>query len=125
MNRRMFLRLGGTALATEVARRYFDMGAAWRRHESGLLVPAEDDATLLQRLIDEAVAAGRPTLVLPPKDVWHLGPKTVRLPAGLSLACHDDYPTTVFDGEGGCLALVRLYDSSELCRIEVGYAERA
>lgn len=38
MNRRAFFRLLAAASAGEVGRRYFDMGASWRKAESGLIV---------------------------------------------------------------------------------------
>ena len=80
MNRRLFLRLGGAALAAETARRYFDMGLAWQQHESGLLIPGDrDDTALIQGLIDDAIRRGWPaTIQLDPREYFIKAPITLK-----------------------------------------------
>ena len=62
MNRREFLKALGIGLPAAAAVTYFDMGPAWKRHESGLITPSGsfagvgDYAALLKEIYrDEAV----------------------------------------------------------------------
>ncbi len=68
MNRRAFL--ASLGLAPLVARSFFDMGSAWAKHDSGLLVPDSYDVWLLPKnlltgMTEQAIYIGKSSELLP------------------------------------------------------------
>ena len=90
MDRRAFL--ASLGLAPGVARSYFDMGAAWRKHESGLIVPDCQvmPYDLVQYVIWEIEGAGGVAVPL------HIPPLIYRDGVPQHCAIHGD-SKTVFD----------------------------